>query len=809
MPIQRRYGAGPLLETDSDSPGLIQKQDGSSWVIWPGGVYTQLPGGGGGGNTPLPTAVGDMLYSADGATWTLLPVGAHADGEVLTLGLGVPDWDVTATPFTPGDALALTANVLDVLFDGVTIGLNGFNELESLGAPPIGPAGGDLTGSFPNPVLVAIGAATGPIGDATHAPVVTIDAKGRVTALTSVLITGTAPGGPAGGVLAGTYPNPDLNAAIAGSGLSFAANVLSVNTPVVLSDAVILDPATSTRNVIQPTADRIPLSVRGFAGQTNPLFVSEDSAGNDLVRISASGVLEFGTSGDTNLYRAGASSLKTDDALTVALSFSHLGTTLGVLGASPVVQQAASTFTGLWTAMKNYGLLTAGSAAPGEFTDAVIILPTTSARNVIQPSGAAVIPLTVKGFAAQSVDLQEWQDSSSAVLTSIGSGGKLLSTVTGEFTADGTGVDRGLRVSQHNSGINAALLYTQKSRGTRASPTAVASGDVIGVLGFAGYDGDEYIPAIANIAGMVTGAVSNNVIPTSVFITTGTATTTSLIPQALFYHTGYTGLGRSFGDVVGGLTAPLAIVHIQGPSTLDEVQLRVQTVDPNQSVNNTEWWNFAAKLAAISPTGQLLFGSTGDVNLYRPSANLLKTDDAFTVALAFSHLGTTFGALGATPVVQQAASTISALWTGLKNYGLLTTGSAVPTNPGLILDYVQNSGNATSTATVQASATTVLTSNSVTFDGTTPVLVQFWGIAGNSLAATFGLFELWEGTTDLVRIGQCFNTSLPTYGQYRYTPTAGAKTLTIRVYNTGISTTTLFSGSGIAQASLMISQASF
>lgn len=40
---------------------------------------------------------------------------------------------------------------------------------------------------------------------------------------------GGAPSGPAGGALDGTYPNPDLNSAIAGTGLSFASNVLSVN----------------------------------------------------------------------------------------------------------------------------------------------------------------------------------------------------------------------------------------------------------------------------------------------------------------------------------------------------------------------------------------------------------------------------------------------------------------------------------------------------------------------------------------------------------------------------------------------------
>lgn len=59
--------------------------------------------------------------------------------------------------------------------------------------PPNGAAGGDLTGTFPNPTLGAAGpGATGPIGSTTVTPVVTIDAKGRVTALTSATIA--APG---------------------------------------------------------------------------------------------------------------------------------------------------------------------------------------------------------------------------------------------------------------------------------------------------------------------------------------------------------------------------------------------------------------------------------------------------------------------------------------------------------------------------------------------------------------------------------------------------------------------------------------
>ena len=161
-------------------------------------------------------------------TITVTQNGTITNASNVAIGGGVPGGpaggDLAGS--YPDPTLALTGVVAGTYGSGgqnpqITVDaggrIDGAANVASTPAPG-GPAGGDLANTYPNPTLAVVGAATGPIGSSSTTPVITIDTKGRVTALSSAAITGITPSGAAGGDFTGTYANPTLAAIVAAAG---------------------------------------------------------------------------------------------------------------------------------------------------------------------------------------------------------------------------------------------------------------------------------------------------------------------------------------------------------------------------------------------------------------------------------------------------------------------------------------------------------------------------------------------------------------------------------------------------------------
>jgi hypothetical protein len=152
------------------------------------------------------------------------------------------------------------------------------------------------------------------------------------------------------------------------------------------------------------------------------------------------------------------------------------------------------------------------------------------------------------------------------------------------------------------------------------------------------------------------------------------------------------------------------------------------------------------------------------------------------------------------------ANTAAKLGAGLAGQTLRSAGAAAANAwaypPGYEFDYAQVTGGVTITATTEAGATTVVTGNAVTYDGSTKILIEFWAAGMNVTTGATGYLVLYDGSSSIgyiysVTDGGSAGTQYQTvYTAIRITPSAAAHTYSVRGLKTSGTVSTVGGAGG-------------
>jgi hypothetical protein len=120
-----------------------------------------------------------------------------------------------------------------------------------------------------------------------------------------------------------------------------------------------------------------------------------------------------------------------------------------------------------------------------------------------------------------------------------------------------------------------------------------------------------------------------------------------------------------------------------------------------------------------------------------------------------------------------------------------SSGAAAVFPPGYEFpgSYVEQTTSVTVSATTEATANTVVTAGAVTFDGATPVVIEFYApyVQPASVATAYVQLVLYDGSSSIGLLGIVGNPAAntmydPVFLRRRLTPAAASKTYSVRAF---------------------------